>query len=46
MNQRTHANVFFCSVTQGEDGTDYVVGLTPHGIVVLKGDKKIGFHIW
>ncbi|XP_066924456.1 band 4.1-like protein 5 [Clytia hemisphaerica] len=31
---------------KGEDGREYTVGLTPHGIVILRGDQKIGFHIW
>lgn len=33
-------------VVTGEDNKEYVIGLTPHGIVVLKGDQKLGFHVW
>jgi len=33
-------------IVQGEDGSEHTIGLTPHGIIVMKGDRKLGFHIW
>lgn len=33
-------------IVKGEDDREYTVGLTPHGIVILRGTQKIGFHVW
>jgi len=30
----------------GEDGKEYSIGLTPHGIAVLRADSRLAFHYW
>lgn len=36
----------FFDILQGEDNTEYFLGLTPSGIIVLRNKIKVGNYFW
>ena len=36
----------FVVVLQGEDHTEYFIGLTPAGVIVLRGKVKVSNYFW
>ena len=36
----------FVTVLQGEDHTEYFIGLTPAGVIVLRGKVKVSNYFW